>query len=180
MALDMQSEFYKIAKNIIGTPKNFHKLFAITPDTGRVSMMGADGGVFVSSGMLSSIVRAKPEKAYRYGKRAARDLFDALVEEFDEELKPMAPQKKMELAYGLARATGWGDVTETDFNSKRKEASLSVGRPLEAGFKEKGDYMLTAGYIAGMATVSFDEDMECVFNGIAKGDPTFIVRPVSH
>jgi len=115
LVLDMETEFYKLAKNITGNPKNFHKLMAITPSTGRMSLMGADGGVLVSAGMLSSLARDHPERAYSYGRKTSRDLFGALIEEFDEEVRALSPSKKMELALGLARATGWGSCTVRSF-----------------------------------------------------------------
>jgi hypothetical protein len=160
MVLDMESEFYKIAKTITGNPKNFHKLFAISPK-GRIAMMGADGGVLVSNGMLGILLRSNPERAYRCGKRSARDSFGELVKEFDEEVENLPPQKKFELAIGMARATGWGEIEVVSFETKRMEATLKVARTIEGGFKEDSGYMLTAGYLAGLASICFSSDMDC-------------------
>lgn len=160
MVLDMESEFYKIAKNILGTPKNFHKLLAVSPK-GRLAMMGAEGGVLVSDGMLGMLVRANPDKAYRYSKRCAKDLFGALVKEFDEEVENLPPEKKFALAIGLARATGWGEIEIVSFNGKRSEGTFRVGKTLESTMKEDLGFMLTSGYVAGLGTVAFGADMDC-------------------
>jgi len=180
MALDMESEFFKIAKNITGTPKNFHKLFAITPDTGRISMMGADGGVLVSAGMLSLIVKGKPDKAYRYGMRAAKDLMGALIEEFDEELGNMDPKKLLELGIGLSRATGWGDIEVSEMDVKGKRLKVSVSRSLESGFVEKGDYKLTAGYLAGLTSIVLRTAMQSSIERIEGATLVFTVGRRTH
>ena len=168
MALDMESEFYKIAKTILGNPKNFHKMFAVSPK-GRIAMMGADGGVLVSEGMLGVLIRSNPDKAYRYAKRAAKDTFGELVKEFDEEVESLPPQKKFELAIGLARATGWGEIAMVSFNSKRYEASFKVTNAIEAGQKESVGFPLTSGYVAGLGTVSFGSDMDCTAEEVGGG-----------
>jgi hypothetical protein len=160
MVLDMESEFYKIAKNILGTPKNFHKLLAVSP-RGRLAMMGADGGVMVSDGMLGMLIRSNPDKAYRYAKKSAKDIFGALVKEFDEEVENLPPEKKFELAVGLARATGWGEIEVVSFNGKRFEGSFKVTKALESSMKEDHGSMLTSGYVAGLGTVAFGADMDC-------------------
>lgn len=175
MVLDMESEFYKLAKNITGNPKNLHKLLAISPGSGRMSIMGADGGIVVSSGMLKALVKARPEKAYNYGKRASRDLFGALIKEFDQEVENLDPAKKMELAVGLARSTGWGKMRILSIHSKKRTVAIQVSDPLETGMKDSKDFPMTAGYIAGLACVSFGVDMVCDVDTSRSGGPTFNV-----
>ncbi|MDG6225236.1 MAG: hypothetical protein QCI82_06955 [Candidatus Thermoplasmatota archaeon] len=179
MVLDMESEFYKLAKNITGNPKNLHKLLAISPGSGRMSLMGADGGVIVSAGMLKALVKARPEKAYTYGKRASGDLFGALIKEFDQEVENLDPAKKMELAVGLARSTGWGNMRIKAINSRKRTATIEVADPLESRMKDDKGFPMTAGYIAGLSSVSFGADMICECGPSTSGGPTFTVKEIS-
>ena len=175
MVLDMETEFYKLAKSITGNPKNFHKLLAITPATGRMSMMGADGGVIVSSGMLSSIVKNYPEKAYAFGRRSSKDIFGALIDEFDEEVLALPAGKKMELGLGLARATGWGMSKVLSYSERRREMTIVVSDPIESGFETDGGYKLTAGFLAGLATVAFRTAMVCGYEGPSGDGQAFLL-----
>jgi hypothetical protein len=111
--------------------------------------------------MLGVILRANPDKAYRYAKRAAKDIFGTLFQEFDEEIKNLPAQKKFELAVGFARATGWGEFEMLSFNTKKYEASFRATKTIESGLKDPGGHELTSGFIAGLGVISFGAEMEC-------------------
>ena len=110
MVLDMESEFYKMAKDILSRPKNFYKVFALSPKTGRLTLMGAEGGIIVGPKLMYYFIEGPEKRAYKYGKTVSRDLFGALIKEFDEEVEKLPPKKLVELGAALSKTLGWGEL----------------------------------------------------------------------
>jgi hypothetical protein len=166
MVLDMESEFYKLARDILSKPKNLYKVVAIGPRSGRVTIMGADGFVVVGSAMLRSISKGPEGKAYKLGKATGKEMFGNLLKEFDEEIMDLPPKKLLELGLLLASGTGWGDLEATSVNDKAGEAEVRAKRTLELKYSKAKHNMLTCGFLTSIASLSLRKDLQGVVSSI--------------
>lgn len=158
MVLDMEGEFFKLAKKILSKPKNLYKVFAISPHTGRVTVMGADNFMVVGSSVLRQFSRGKEDRAYRTGYRCGREMFGSLVKEFDEEVKTQGPKKLMELGLPLVTNTGWGDLELVSINVPRGEVNVKGERTIELGYSRAAHHMLTCGLLSGIVSRAFERE----------------------
>ncbi|MFO8051156.1 MAG: hypothetical protein R6V01_05585 [Thermoplasmatota archaeon] len=160
MALDMEGEFYKLARNILSKPKKLYKMAALAPRSGRVAIMGADGFVMVGSSILRSFTRGPEKKAYRVGKKAGKEMFGSLIKEFDEEIKDLPPSKLLDLGRMLVSSLGWGDISVKDINKKKGRVIVHARRTVELKYKRSKHHQLTNGMIAGVATMAMGREMD--------------------
>ena len=160
MALDMEGEFYKLARGILGKPKNLYKMASIGPKSGRVNVMGADGFVVVGSSILRSFTKGPEKKAYRTGKKCGREMFGSLIKEFDEEIKDLPASKLMELAVMLSSALGWGDLEVKELKEKKGTMTVKAERTIELKYKNAKHHGLTSGLLAGLASLSMRKEMD--------------------
>ncbi|MEA3558469.1 MAG: hypothetical protein U9R75_04370 [Candidatus Thermoplasmatota archaeon] len=174
MALDMEGEFYKLARNVLGKPKNLYKMASIGPRSGRVNVMGADGFIVVGSSILRSFTKGPEKKAYRTGKKCGREMFGSLIKEFDEEIEDLPASKLMELAVMLSSTLGWGD-----FEVKEKKGSMTVKamRTIELKYKNSKHHELTSGLLAGLASRSMRKDMDARVTDNDGKSVTVKIRP---
>ncbi|MEJ2068182.1 MAG: hypothetical protein P8Y09_09625 [Deltaproteobacteria bacterium] len=178
--LDMESEFYKLAMDILAKPRNFHKLFAVGPESGRLTLMGADGGVVIGHGVLREMANGPRKRAYRIGENIALDLFGGLVEEFDEEVRDLPSKKLMKLALGLAHSTGWGEFGLKKMSGGKGKIVIEGRRTIELGMKNPSHHMLTLGYVAGLCTVAMRKKMTGDVQSVDGKRVVFSFRPASH
>lgn len=159
MALDMEGEFYKLAKDILGKYRNLYKMTAISPQTGRVTIMGADNFMVVSSSILKDLTKGKEEKAYKTGKKCAKAMFNSLMKEFDEEVKYLESKKMFDLGLALSTNTGWGELELVKFNRSKNIVRIRVKDSIELKYKKAKHHSLTCGFLAGISTVCMRKDM---------------------
>lgn len=160
MALDMEGEFYKLARNILSKPKNMYKMASLGPKSGRVAVMGADGFVMAGSSILRSFAKGPEKKAYRVGKRAGKQMFGSLVKEFDEEIQDLPSAKLMELGSMLLTSMGWGEIEVVDLKEKRGLVVVKAQRTIELMYSKARHHQLTNGVIAGVVTLAMGQDMD--------------------
>jgi hypothetical protein len=173
MVLDMESEFYKLAHDILSKPKNLYKMAAIGPKSGRLNIMGADGFVVVGKSLLYPLMKGPENKAYRMGFKCAGEMFGNLLKEFDEEIENLPPKKLLELGILLTRNLGWGDLEMIRIDTKKREMVIKAKRTLELKYKNAKHHMLTCGYLAGIASLSFKNDVEGRVTDVGKTSATF-------
>ncbi|MGA1822234.1 MAG: hypothetical protein ACMUIG_06885 [Thermoplasmatota archaeon] len=159
MPLDMESEFYKMAKDILSRPKNFYKVFALSPKTGRLSLMGADGGIIVGPRLMNYFIEGPEKRAYKYGKTVSGDLFGALIKEFDEEVENLPPKKLVELGTALARTLGWGEFKVIKVSERRGEVVIEGSETIEMNTKDPPHHQLTCGFVTGLVQISMKRPM---------------------
>jgi hypothetical protein len=160
MVLDMESEFYKLARNILSKPKNLYKMAAIGPKSGRLNIMGADGFIVVGKSILHPLTKGPEKKAYRAGKRCALEVFGNLLSEFDEEIEGLPPRKLLELGLQLSSSLGWGDLEVMELKPKDNRIVIRAKRTLELKYKNAKHHMLTCGFLAGIASKSLKDDLD--------------------
>jgi hypothetical protein len=148
----MESEFYKLAHNILSRPKNLYKLAAIGPKSGRLNIMGADGFVVVGRSLLYSFTKGPESKAYKAGFKCAKEVHGNMIKEFDEEIENLPAKKLLELGILLSSSLGWGDLEVVELKPKTKEAVLRTKRSIELKYKNAKHHMLTCGYLAGIVS----------------------------
>jgi hypothetical protein len=178
MALDMEGEFYKLAKKILSKPKNLYKVAAISPHTGRVTLMGADNYMVVGSSILKDLAKSKEEKAYRSGKKCGKEMFRSLIEEFDEEVANLEPKKLFELGLSLATNTGWGRMEMSKFNASKGNVIIKATDTIELKYKRSKHHMLTCGFLSGISTMAMGKDMEGRIEKTDSGSVMFSLNPV--
>ncbi|MFW3146601.1 MAG: hypothetical protein ACMUIE_07295 [Thermoplasmatota archaeon] len=176
MALDMESEFYKLAKDILSRPKNLYKLTALGPKTSRVTVMGADGFVMVGKSVLESFTKGPEEKAYRTGKRCGREVFGSLIREFDEEIENLPPRKLLELGMLLSSTLGWGDMKVAKLDEKAGRIVIECERTIELGYRNSRHHRLTCGFLTGLSSVGLKREMEGQVLGASEKSVTFVVE----
>ncbi|MGA1819818.1 MAG: hypothetical protein ACMUHU_02295 [Thermoplasmatota archaeon] len=159
MVLDMESEFYKLARDILSKPKTLYKITAIGPKSGRLNIMGADGFVVVGSSLLRSISKGPEKKAYDLGRACGMEEFGNLLKEFDEEIDRLGPKKLMELGTLLTRSLGWGDIEIVSLDIKKGSAVVRAKRTVELKYRNAKHHMLTCGYLSSIATLSFKKEL---------------------
>jgi len=159
MVLDMESEFYKLAHNILSKPKNLYKMAAIGPKSGRLNIMGAEGFVVVGSSLLRSISKGPEKKAYNLGRSCGTEEFGNLLKEFDEEIENLSPKKLMELGVLLSASLGWGDMEVVSLDNKKGSAVVKAKRTVELKYKNAKHHMLTCGFLSAIATLSFKKEL---------------------
>jgi hypothetical protein len=159
MVLDMENEFYKLAKDILSKPKNLYKVVAIGPRSGRVTIMGADGFLVVGSSILRSIAKGPGSKAYKLGRSNGKEMFGNLLKEFDEEIMDLQPKKLLELGLLLASVTGWGDFEISRVSEKAGEAEIRAKRTLELKYRKAKHHMLTCGFLSSVVSLSLRKDV---------------------
>jgi hypothetical protein len=155
----MESEFYKLAHNILSKPKNLYKMAAIGPKSGRLNIMGADGFVVVGKTLLYPYTKGPEAKAYKVGFKCANEAFGNLLKEFDEEIENLPAKKLMELGILLSSSLGWGDLEVVNLDAKGKKATLRTKRSVELKYKNARHHMLTCGYLAGIASLSLKKEV---------------------
>jgi hypothetical protein len=160
MVLDMESEFYKLARNILAKPKNLYKMAAIGPKSGRLNIMGADGFVVVGKSLLYPYTKGPENKAYRTGKKCALEIYGNLLSEFDEEIENLPIKKLLELGILLSSSLGWGDLEVVDLKPKKREAVIKAKRTVELKYKNAKHHMLTCGYLAGILSKALKDDVD--------------------
>lgn len=175
MVLDMESEFYKLAKTILRSERNLYKLLSLEPSSGRLSVMGSKGGILVGPKAMDQLMNGPEKAAYRFGKSSGKDLFGGLVKEFDEEVSRLGPKKLMELALAMSRALGWGDLRMKALDRKGHSCVIEAERAIEQASKKATHMGVTSGYLAGISTVCFGTDMSCTPLGEKKGVHSFSV-----
>ena len=173
MVLDMETEFYKLAKDILSKPKNLYKVVAIGPRSGRVTIMGADGFMVVGSAMLRSLSRGPEKKAYKLGRASGKEMFGNLLKEFDEEIMDLHSKKLLELGLLLASGTGWGDLEIISVNEKAGEAKVKGKRTMELKYSKAKHHMLTCGFLSSVASLSLRRDLEGRVTSVDKDSVTF-------
>jgi len=179
MALDMESEFYKLAKDILGKPQNLYKLASIGPKSGRLSLMGADGYVVVGRTVMNHIMRMPPEKAFLLGRSTGEDTYGSLVKEFDEEVQNLGPRKLLELGALLAVDLGYGNFTVMSVDAKAATAMIKGARTMEMKYRKAEHHMLTCGLLAGISSISFKRPMEGKVDRIEEDGVTFSFGPAA-
>ncbi len=160
MALDMESEFYKLAHGILGKPNNLYKMAALGPTSGRVTLMGADGFVVIGKVLLQSLSKGPEPKAYRLGLATAKEMFGNLLKEFDEEIERLPSKKLLELGRLFASTTGWGNIEIVSIDEKAEKVTMKAKRTIELKYKRSKHHMLTCGFLAGIVSLSFRKDMQ--------------------
>lgn len=160
MVLDMESEFYKLAHNILSKPKNLYKMAAIGPKSGRLNIMGADGFVVIGKSLLYPYTKGTENKAYKAGMRCAREMYGNLLQEFDEEIENLPTKKLLELGVLLSSSLGWGDLEVISLKTKTNELLIKAKRTIELKYKNSKHHMLTCGYLTGIASLALKNDVE--------------------
>jgi hypothetical protein len=160
MVLDMEGEFYKLARRILSSPKNLFKMASLSPKTGRVTLMGADNYVVVGSSILRGFTKSNEKRAYLAGKRCGKEMLGALIKEFDEEVARLEPKKMFELGLPLCTSTGWGKFDLVSFDGKRGNASIKGTDTLELKYSRASHHMLTLGLLASICSICFRKDVE--------------------
>lgn len=160
MVLDMESEFYKLARNILSKPKNLYKMAAIGPKSGRLNIMGADGFVVVGRSLLYSYAKGPEDKAYKAGKRCALETFGNLLSEFDEEIEGLPAKKLLELGVLLSSSLGWGDIEVTELKVKANKVVIRAKRTIELKYKSSKHHMLTCGYLTGIVSKALKAEVD--------------------
>jgi len=173
MVLDMESEFYKLAHNILSKPKNLYKMAAIGPKSGRLNIMGADGFVVVGKTLLYPYMKGPEKKAYRTGVKCSREIFGNLLKEFDEEMENLPTKKLMELGILLSSSLGWGDLEVVNLDAKRNKITMKAKRTVELKYKNAEHHMLTCGYLAGIASLALKTDVEGQVTDVSNTSVTF-------
>jgi hypothetical protein len=169
----MESEFYKLAHNILSRPKNLYKMAAIGPKSGRLNIMGADGFVVVGKSILYSFTKGPEKKAYKAGYRCAREIYGNLIKEFDEEIENLPSKKLLELGVLLSSSLGWGDIEMVEVRPKTKVATLRIKRSIELKYKNAKHHMLTCGYLSGIMSEAFRTEMAGKVVDAGKTSATF-------
>jgi len=159
VVLDMESEFYKLAHNILSKPKNMYKMAAIGPKSGRLNIMGADGFVVVGNSILRTFTKGPENKAYKTGFKCAQEGFGNLIKEFDEEIENLPAKKLLELGILLSQSLGWGDFEVLELKSKANKATIRTKRSVELKYKNAKHHQLTCGYLAGLVSKSLKAEV---------------------
>jgi hypothetical protein len=173
MALDMESEFYKLAKDILSKTQNLYKMAGISPKDGRLSLMGAEGFLVVPRRLLERYSRGTEERAYELGLICGEDIFGGLLNEFDEEIKELPPKKLIELAILLTKQVGWGSFEAVKVDESGARATLKGAFTLELKNKSAKHHSLTCGYMAGVMSKAFRRTMKGTVGEIGKDSVTF-------
>ena len=160
MVLDMEGEFFKIARTILSKPGNLYKMAAISPHTGRVTLLGADGFMVVGSSVLRTFTRGREEKAFSVGEKCGREMFGNLMKEFDEEIRSLEPRKLFQLALSLARNTGWGSFDMVELKASKKKATIRALETIEMRYQGSKHHMLTCGFVSGIASICLGSRMK--------------------
>lgn len=160
MALDMESEFYKLARNILGKPKNLYKMASIGPKSGRLNVMGADGFVVVGSSLIRSFTKGPESKAYKMGRKAGKEIFGSLIKEFDEEIENLPASKLLELGLLLSSTLGYGDLKVKEMKEKKGRIAISASRTIELKYKNAKHHSFTCGLLTGVTTRSMRKEMD--------------------
>lgn len=155
----MEGEFYKLAKDILSRPNNFYKLFALSPTTGRLTLMGADGGIIVGPRMMKYFIEGPEKRAYKYGKTVSRDLFGALIKEFDEEVKNLPARKLLGLGTALSGSIGWGEFEVVKISERKGVAVIDGTGTIELMAGNPPHHQLTCGFMAGVVQISMKRPM---------------------
>jgi len=178
MVLDMEGEFYKLAKDILGKPKNLYKMTSISPHTGRVTMMGADEYIVVGSILLRDLSKGKESIAYSKGKKCGKQMFKSLINEFDEEVERLEPKKLFDLGMALSTNTGWGEMELVDISAKKNTATISAKDSIELKYKKSKHHMVTCGFLAGISSLCFRKEIEGTVEKVERGKVIFKMSPV--
>ena len=160
MVLDIEGEFYKLAKRILSSPKNLFKMASLSPKTGRVTLMGADNYVVVGSSLLRSYTKSNEKRAYLAGKRCGKEMLGTLIKEFDEEVAELESKKLFELGLPLCTSTGWGKFDLKSFNAKGGTASIKGKDTIELKYRRATHHMLTCGLLTAICSICMRKDME--------------------
>jgi len=160
MVLDMEGEFYKLAKKILDKPNTFYKVLSLGPESGRLTMMGADGGMIVGPTLVEYFVKGPGDRAFKYGSSVSKDIYGVLIEEFDEEVKKLGPKKLMELGLQLIKSTGWGFFEVKKMSKLRGKIVLEGRRTVELNAVNPPHHMFSLGLMSGIIDLATGWKME--------------------
>jgi hypothetical protein len=177
MVLDMEGEFYKLAKRILSSPKKLFRMAALSPQTGRVTLMGADNYVVAGSSMMRSFTKTNDRKAYLVGKRTGKEMLGSLIKEFDEEVSELPPRKLFDIALPFCRSTGWGEFDLISLNEKEGTVVIKGKETIELKYSRAVHHMLTCGLITGMATTCLRREIEGSVTSTDSEEVTFQFKP---
>ena len=173
MALDMEGEFFKLAKDILSKTQNFYKLAAISPNDGRLSLMGAEGSLVVPKRHLERYSRGPEERAYELGFVCGEDTYGGLLKEFDEEIMELPPKKLAELGILLTKQVGWGSFELGKVDEAGSKVTIIGTFTIELRHRSAKHHMLTCGYLAGVMSNAFRKTMKGTVGKVEKGSVTF-------
>jgi len=174
MALDMESEFYKLAKDILSKTQNLYKMAAISPNDGRLSLMGAEGFLIVPKRHLERFSRGTEERAYELGFVCGEDTFGGLMNEFDEEIRELPPKKLTELALLMSRQIGWGSFEVVKLNGPSAQVTLKGTTTVELKHRSAKHHSLTCGFLAGVLSRAFGKEMKGTVEEVKKDSVAFV------
>ncbi len=178
MVLDMEGEFYKLAKRILSSPKNLYKMASLSPKTGRVTLMGADNYVVVGSSILRNFTKSNENRAYLAGKRCGKEMLGNLIKEFDEEVAGLEPKKMFDLGIPLCNSTGWGKFDLVSMDKKKGNASIKGTDTIELKYSRASHHMLTCGLLTSICSICFRKDVEGKIDKENKDEVIFSFKPV--
>lgn len=177
MVMDMEGEFYKLAKDILGKPKNLYKMTSISPHTARVTMMGADEFIVVGSILLKDLSKGKESIAYSKGFKCGKQMFKSLIKEFDEEVERLEPKKLYDLGLALSTNTGWGELELVHIKEKKSTATIGASNTIELKYKKSKHHMVTCGFLAGISSLCFRKDIQGTVEKVEDGKVLFKMAP---
>jgi hypothetical protein len=153
MVLDMEGEFYKLAKRILSSPRNLFKMVSMSPKTSRLTLMGADNYVIVGSSLLRSFTKTNEKRAYIAGKKCGKEMLGTLIKEFDEEVAELEPKKMFNLGLPLCSSTGWGKFELMKLDVKNMTVSIRGKETIELDYPKAVHHMLTCGLLASICSI---------------------------
>ncbi len=173
MALDMESEFYKLAKDILSKTQNFYKMAAISPNDGRLSIMGAEGFLVVPKRHIERFSRGTEERAYELGFVCGEDTFGGLMKEFDDEIKDLPPKKLTELALLMGKQIAWGSFEVVKLSGSSAQVTVKGTTTIELRHKSAKHHSMTCGFLAGVLTKAFGREMKGTVEEVKKDSVVF-------
>lgn len=149
MPLDMEGEFLKLARKILGNPQELYRMMTLNQENMRISLMGVDGMLILPSSTFTSLLRGADLK--KAGRSLGEELFSGFMEEYSFEVERLAPRDIFEVALMLGRSAGYGDLSVSWGKLRRSRFRIEARRTLE---EEMGleSRELTVGLVEGLAS----------------------------
>ncbi|HDD60157.1 hypothetical protein B6U83_01325 [Thermoplasmatales archaeon ex4484_36] len=149
MPLDMEGEFLKLARRILGNPQELYRMMTLNPDNMRISLMGVDGMLILPSSTFTHLLKGTDFR--KAGRRLGEELFSRFTEEYSFEVERLAPKDLFEVALKLARTAGYGDISLRWGKIKRGRFRIETRKTVEEEMGvENRDF--TLGLIEGFAS----------------------------
>ncbi|MCD6382920.1 MAG: hypothetical protein J7L88_00465 [Thermoplasmata archaeon] len=142
MALDMESEFLKLAKNILSNPQQLYKMMALHEKDMRVSVMGVEGFLIFPSRFFEEVLSSMKNRR-EIGRRLGKNFFEGFMEEYSFELENLPKRDVLDVAISLSRTSGYGDFRVKWGKLKREFFKIEVREGL-------GDEEFIAGFVEGL------------------------------